>query len=65
MDNSNAIIIDKISQYDEVFSTYYGRGNISMVFTLVSPSFCFRDTTSKFQIGDTINFIKNNARKTN
>ena len=58
MDNSNPIIITKISQYDEVFSNYYGRGNSNMVFTDVSDNFCFRDTTGKFQVGDTINFIK-------
>lgn len=58
MDNSNAIIITSIVKYDEVFSTYYGRGNYTLVETVTSFDFCFKDTTGKFQIGDTINFVK-------
>lgn len=58
MDNENPIIITDISQYDNTFAKYYGKGNITLVNSFVSYNFCFKDTIGKFQIGDTINFIK-------
>jgi hypothetical protein len=58
IDNSRYIIITEISRFDEKYSNYYGVGNSDMVFTPSGIYFKFRDTTGKFQIGDTINFVK-------
>lgn len=58
MDNSNYIIITCIEKYDEIYSKYYGMGNSGMIITLTENKFVFKDTTGKFQINDTINFVK-------
>lgn len=60
MTNENPIIITKIIQVDDTFCKYYGEGSLSLTATITSYNFCFKDTTGKFQIGDTINFIKLN-----
>lgn len=58
MDNSKNIVITAIAVDDETYCRYYGNGARQMVSTPVSPNFMFRDTCGKFQIGDTINFVK-------
>jgi hypothetical protein len=58
IDGSQHIIITGAEKYDNTYSNYYGRGNCSMIGTLTSYNFKFRDRTKKFNIGDTITFTK-------
>ena len=60
MDNTmeKPIVITSIENVGGNSCNYYGRGNYNMVVTLTSSEFKFRDTCGKFQIGDTINFVK-------
>lgn len=57
MDNSKPIVITEIERINKCFCDYYGNGNYSMSMAM-RYQFCFRDTVGKFQIGDTINFVK-------
>ena len=58
MDNKHPIIIKSMSKSSDNLCNYYGSGNSAMVFTNTSFDFLFRDTCGKFQIGDTLNFVK-------
>lgn len=60
MDNTfdKGITITKMEQVDKVSCLYYGRGNNFLVTSITSVDFMFCDTCGKFQIGDTINFVK-------
>jgi hypothetical protein len=58
IDSSREIIITGIEKYDNTFNDYYGTGNIYMVFSITSCDYRFRDTINKFNVGDTIRFIK-------
>jgi len=58
IDNSKMVVVTSIEQYDEMYCDYYGIGNTDMVITLPKVNFKFRDTCGKFQIGDTIRFVK-------
>ena len=51
MDNKYPIIIKSISKSSDNLCSYYGKENTAF-------DFVFRDTCGKFQIGDTINFVK-------
>ncbi len=58
IDNSQYVIITGIEKYSNTHSNYYGNGNHTMVGTLTSTDFKFRDRSKKFNIGDTITFTK-------
>lgn len=58
MDNSQLITITRIEKNDKIYCYYYGDGASHIVSTLTESYFMFRDTCGKFQIGDTINFVK-------
>lgn len=49
------LVINKIKQIDNDFCWYYG---ISYHVYTMDNSFVFKDSTNKFQIGDTIRFCK-------
>lgn len=59
IDNSKSVIITKIKNSNDKFCYYYGDENSNLVFTYTEYEFMFKDTIDKFQIGDTINFVKN------
>lgn len=58
MDNSALIRITAIERDEGIYCFYYGDGDDYIVESWVSDDFVFRDTCGKFQIGDTINFVK-------
>lgn len=62
IDNTTPIIITDIETAvngeNGKNCNYYGYGNTYMTFTLVGSNFKFRDTCGKFQIGDTLNIVK-------
>jgi len=58
IDNSKMVVVNSIEYYDGIYCDYYGTGNLDMVSTPTDVNFKFRDTCGKFQIGDTIRFVK-------
>lgn len=58
IDNSKPVIVTEIESYDEVYCNYYGIGNSSMTETVTVYQFKFRDSCGKYQVGDTIKFVK-------
>lgn len=59
MDNTTAIvIIDIETAINNVDCNYYGKGNPAMIISNTANEFKFRDTCGKFQIGDTLNIVK-------
>jgi len=67
IDNSRYQTISKIEVAgDPAYSNYYGTGNWGMTHMdlLSSNDFKFRDSTGKFQVGDTIDFCKFTGKKT-
>ena len=58
MNNINSIIITDIEQLSNTSCNYYGRGDVMRVFTWTSNKFKFTDVCGKFQIGDTLNIVK-------
>jgi len=52
------IITDVETANNGVDCNYYGWGDRWMVITVTNDKFKFRDTCGKFQIGDTLNIIK-------
>lgn len=58
MDSAYPIVIEEVEQGLNCYCNYYGRGNTSLALTITSWDYKFRDTCGKFQIGDTVNFVK-------
>ena len=58
VDGFNKYVIITEIRRNADYCYYYGKGNPGAVFTLTEDDFKFIDTCGKFQIGDTVRFVK-------
>lgn len=58
IDNTNPTIITKIRKYNDIYSYYYGKGSDEGILSLANVSFRIKDSTGKWNIGDTIKLNK-------